>query len=105
MGPKLANNTSVLNEEEDMSKERIEELLCHMDLAFSGNTEPAFLRNSEHSLMENLQDVTAKEWLWVPPGGARSIQQIVGHVGHSKYMYENHAFGDGTMRWFDDFIT
>jgi uncharacterized damage-inducible protein DinB len=75
-----------------------------MDLAFSGNTEPPLSRDSGHSLMENLRGVTASEWLWVPPGGARSIQQILGHVGHAKYVYESHAFGDGAVTWLDEMI-
>jgi uncharacterized damage-inducible protein DinB len=80
-----------------MSKARIEELLFVLDQAFDGQTDA--------SLMANLRDVTEREWLWLPPGGGRSIQQIVGHVGGCIYMYENHAFGDGTMTWFDDIVT
>lgn len=81
----------------NMSKARVEELLFLLDQAFDGKTDA--------SLMANLRNVSAEEWLWVPPGGGRSIQQVVGHVGGCKYMYENYAFGDGTMTWFDEIIT
>jgi uncharacterized damage-inducible protein DinB len=87
-----------------MPKAAIQELLGHMDLAFSGNTEPPFTRNSGHSLMENLRNVTAEEWLWLPPHGDRSIQQILGHCGHTKWIYESHAFGDGQVTWLDEMI-
>jgi hypothetical protein len=45
--------------------------------------------------------VGPEDWAWRPPGGARSIQDIVAHVGTCKLMYENHAFGDATLRWED----
>ena len=80
-----------------MSKARVEELLFLLDQAFEGKTDA--------SLISNLREVTEKEWLWLPPGGGRSIQQIVGHVGGCKYMYENHAFGDASMTWFDEIVT
>jgi hypothetical protein len=35
----------------------------------------------------------------VPAGGSRPIFEIVYHVGVCKYVYDNHAFGDGSMRW------
>ena len=29
----------------------------------------------------------------------RSIFELVQHVGECKYVYDNHAFGDGSMHW------
>jgi hypothetical protein len=79
-----------------MGKSGVEHLLYLLDEAFEGN--------EEHSVLGNLRTVTADDWLWVPPGGARSISQIVRHVGACKYMYENHAFGDGNLTWSDPVI-
>jgi len=41
------------------------------------------------------------DWSWVPPGGQRSIRDIVGHVGGSKLMYHDCAYGDATLTWED----
>jgi uncharacterized damage-inducible protein DinB len=74
----------------------VEQLLYLLDEAFEGN--------EEHSLLGNLRTVTPDDWLWVPLGDARSISQIVRHVGACKYMYENHAFGDGNLTWSDPLL-
>jgi len=37
----------------------------------------------------------------VPPGGRRSIREIVYHVAGAKLMYENHAFGEADLTWDD----
>ncbi len=74
-----------------MSRAAVEQLLYLM--------EEAFERNGEHSLLANLRTVTEDDLRWVPPGGHRSIPEIVAHVGECKYVYDNHAFGDGSMRW------
>ena len=71
----------------------IEQLVYLMDEAFEGS--------DEEDLLTNLRWVKQAEWSAVPPGCARSIRQIVGHIGACKYMYGNHAFGDGTMTWED----
>jgi hypothetical protein len=54
-----------------------------------------------HSLLANLSSVTPDDWLWVPPRGERSIRDIVRHVGSGKFMFHNHAFGDGQLTWGD----
>lgn len=59
----------------------------------------AFEDNREHSLLSNLESLKADEWRRMPAGGERSVLEIVRHVGHCKFVYDNHAFGDGTMRW------
>jgi hypothetical protein len=74
-----------------MSRAAIEQYLYLMDEAFEGNR--------EHCLLANLRSVPADGWSWLPPSGGRSVFDIVLHVGACKFVYENHAFGDGSMRW------
>ncbi len=74
-----------------MARACIEQLLYLMDEAFEGH--------GEHSLLANLRSVPDDDWLWLAPGGGRSILNLVQHVGECKYVYDNHAFGDGSMRW------
>ena len=51
-----------------------------------------------HSLLGNLDSAPAEALDWLPDRGARSIREIVLHVGWAKYMYDDHAFRGGTMR-------
>lgn len=67
-----------------------------MDEAFEGT--------AWHSLLGNLQGVTSEDWLWVPPGGQRSIRDMVGHVGGCKFMYYNYAFGGAHLTWDDPLV-
>ncbi len=69
----------------------IQQMLYLMDEAFEGH--------GEHALLNNLRSVQDNDWHWVPPDGGRSIFDIVQHVGEARFAYDNHAFGDGTMRW------
>jgi hypothetical protein len=71
----------------------VEQMLYLMDEAFDGA--------DEECLLSNIRSVGEGEWSLVPPGGSRSIREIVGHIGACKYMYDNHAFGDGGMTWED----
>ena len=71
----------------------VEQLLYLMDEAFEGS--------DDEDLLGNLRSVTEVEWAAVPSGCVRSIRQIIGHIGACKYMYDNHAFGDGGMTWDD----
>ena len=71
----------------------VQQLLYFLDEAFEDG--------AGHALLKNLASVANEDWDWKPPGGARTIREIVGHVGACKYMYENHAFGDGKMTWAD----
>jgi hypothetical protein len=66
--------------------------------------EEAFQGTEWHSLLGNLRSVEPEDWSWVPPGGQRSIRDIVQHVGGSKFMYHNHAFGDATLTWEDPLV-
>lgn len=74
-----------------MGRDRIGEWLYTMDEAFEGN--------GTHSLLANLESLRDDDWLWVPPDGGRSIFDIIRHIGEAKYVYENHTFGDRSMRW------
>ena len=73
----------------------VEATLYMLDEAF----EPAEPRPSNQSLLPNLLTVDEDAWSAVPPGASRSIRDIVMHVGGCKYVYENHAFGDGSLTW------
>ena len=53
----------------------------------------------EHSFLANLRSLKDDDWEWMPTGGGRPIFEIVYHVGICKYVYDNHAFGDASMRW------
>jgi DinB superfamily len=75
-----------------MDRAAIEQLLYLMDEAFDGE-------GHEHSLLANVRSVKDDDWHRVPPGGSRPIFEIVYHVGICKYVYDNHTFGDGSMRW------
>src|SRR5436853_583974 len=74
-----------------MTTATISQLVYLLDEAFQG---PDW-----HSLLGNLRSLTPEDWSWVPPGGERSIRDIVQHVGSCKFMYHNHAFGDATLTW------
>jgi hypothetical protein len=79
-----------------MSRAAVEQLPYAMDQAFDGGRWPA--------LLGNLGAVTAEDWVWRPPNGERTIQDIVRHVGGCKLMYQNHAFGDRALRWTDPLV-
>lgn len=64
----------------------------------------AFEAQKWHSLLNNLRAVTPDDWTWVPPGGRRSIRDIVLHIGGAKLMYHNQAFGDASLTWDDPVI-
>jgi hypothetical protein len=73
-----------------MSTAAVSELLDLLDAGFEGTW---------HSLLDNLQAVTTDDWAWVPPGGQRSIHDIVQHVGGCKFMYHDYAFAGGGLTW------
>jgi DinB superfamily len=74
-----------------VSKNAVSELVYALDEAFQGT--------DWHSLLTNLRALEPEDWLWLPPGGQRSIRDIVEHVGECKIMYHNYAFGDGQLTW------
>ncbi len=79
-----------------MTTVAVSQLLYLLDGAFQG---PEW-----HSLLGNLRSLTPEDWTWVPPGGHRSIRDIVQHVGGCKFMYHDHAFGDATLTWDDPLV-
>jgi uncharacterized damage-inducible protein DinB len=74
-----------------MARAGIEQYLYLMDAAFAGP--------DSHSLLNNVRALEADDWLWLPPDGARTVAEMVAHVGACKYMYENYAFGDAALQW------
>ena len=65
-------------------------------------SDSVFQGAAAYSLMANLKNLRDEDWDTIPPGGERSIAAILGHVGSAKWMYQDHAFGPGTMQ-LDDF--
>jgi DinB superfamily len=59
----------------------------------------AFQGKQWQSLLGNLRQIETEDCSWIPPRGRRSIRDIVDHVGDTKLMYHNHAFGDGQLTW------
>ena len=59
--------------------------------------EDAYQGDPSHSLLANLHDMQESEWTALPSGAGRSIADILEHVGWCKWMYEDYAFGPGTM--------
>ena len=75
----------------------IEAMLGLMDEAFRGTgIEDS---NESQALLTNLRSVPDAFWRQVPPNGARTIESIVIHVGACKVMYDDYAFGGGTLQW------
>jgi Protein of unknown function (DUF664). len=60
--------------------------------------EEAFEGDPSHSLLANLKDLREENWTATPVGSNRSIADILEHVGWSKWMYEDYAFGSASMR-------
>jgi hypothetical protein len=77
-----------------MSRAGIELLLYLMDEAFEAQD-----LLGAHSLLANLATVRDDDWRWLPEGGGRSIFDIVEHVAACKFVYDSHAFGDGSIRF------
>ncbi|MCI0549431.1 MAG: DinB family protein [Anaerolineae bacterium] len=60
--------------------------------------EDAFEGDPDNSLLSNLRDMREEDWTALPSGAGRSIADILEHVGWSKWMYEDYAFGTASMR-------
>jgi uncharacterized damage-inducible protein DinB len=65
---------------------------------FAWLIQEAFEGDPSHSLLANLQDLREADWSAVPAGSGRSIADILEHVGWSKWMYEDYAFGSASLR-------
>jgi hypothetical protein len=61
----------------------------------------AFAGSEFHSLMANLATVERSMWQAPLPGSRRTIGEIAMHVGGSKVMYCDYAFGTGALAWED----
>jgi uncharacterized damage-inducible protein DinB len=78
-------------------RDRIETTLYMLDEAFRGaGIEQS---NESQALLPNLATVPPVHWRALPVGAARSIHDIVGHVGACKIMYDDYAFGAGTLQF------
>jgi len=60
--------------------------------------EDAFEADPDHSLLANIRDVQEADWTALPLGAGRSTADVLEHVGWSKWMYEDYAFGPASMR-------
>ena len=60
--------------------------------------EDAFEGDPAQSLLASLHDLREEDWTAVPPGGGRSVSDILEHVGWSKWMYQDYAFGPANLR-------
>ena len=60
--------------------------------------EEAFDGDPSHSLLANLRELREEDWTATPAGSGRSIVDILEHLGWSKWMYEDYAFGSVSMR-------
>jgi len=75
----------------------IEALLVVLDDAFRGRGIEA--SNESQALLPNLATVGDAAWRARPAGAVRTIELIALHVGSCKVMYDDHAFGGGTLRF------
>lgn len=63
-----------------------------------GLIEDAFKGGDAHSLLSILHDIRDEDRIATPPGGRRSIADILEHLGWCKWMYEDYAFGSISLR-------
>jgi uncharacterized damage-inducible protein DinB len=75
----------------------IDELLYLLDDAF--RSRGLETTNESQALMTNLATVPDDAWRALPAGAARSIEAIAIHIGACKVMYDDYAFGPGTLRF------
>ena len=79
------------------ARDRIETTLYMLDEAFRGaGIEQS---NESQALLTNIATVPPDQWLALPAGAARSIHDIAGHIGACKVMYDDYAFGAGTLQF------
>jgi uncharacterized damage-inducible protein DinB len=70
-----------------MAGESVKTLLYLMDNAFE--------KSRSHSLLSNLSTVREEDYAREHDG--RSIREMVRHVAAAKHVYDNQAFGDGSL--------
>jgi len=71
----------------------------YLELLESAFRRPPGPDGDSHSLLGNLHTVEAGHWDARPAGGVRTVRDIVLHVGSSKFMYADHAFGNASYSW------
>ncbi len=75
----------------------IEAHLYLLDEAFRGS---GIVESDEsQAFLTNLGSVPDDAWRALPAGAARSIESIALHVGSCKIMYDDYAFGPGSLEW------
>ena len=81
-----------MTEKKSMTESRIaiETLALLIQDAFDGDP--------DQSLIANLHGLRREDWTALPPGANRSIAEVLEHVGWSKWMYEDYAFGSASRR-------
>jgi hypothetical protein len=82
-----------------MSRRAVELALYLLDEAFRGKGIEE--SNESQALLTNLATVPETAWRAVLPGADRTVEKIVLHVGACKVMYDDYAFGTGTLFWTD----
>ena len=75
----------------------IDALLELMEEAFRGQGIEE--SNESQALLTNLASVPPEAWTALPAGAVRSIASIAIHVGACKVMYDDYAFGAGTLQF------
>ncbi len=61
----------------------------------------AFESERAHSLMGNVAGLQDDDWDWKPPGGERTIREIVEHAAIAKRLYAEHLFGAAKRSYAD----
>jgi hypothetical protein len=61
-------------------------------------SDEAFQGDPAQSLLATLRTLREADWTALPPGGGRSIADILEHVAWSKWMYTDYAFGSASLR-------
>lgn len=74
-----------------MSRAVLDFLVWQLDQSFEGKP--------EHSLMANLSSVTSETLDLLPPGGGRTLRDLIVHCASVKRMHVDHAFGAGELTW------
>jgi uncharacterized damage-inducible protein DinB len=75
----------------------IEALLDLLEEAFRGRGIEE--SNESQALLTNLATVPDDAWRALPAGAARTIESIALHVGACMIMYDDYAFGTGSLRF------
>jgi hypothetical protein len=82
-----------------MTRQAVELALFLVNEAFRGRGIEE--SNESQALLTNLATVPESAWRAVLPGADRTVEKIVLHVGACKVMYDDYAFGPGTLFWTD----